>query len=213
MAGRRFYGRSGEKGSKVCVSEEKKKTDSANPQTGPRLLLASGILKWLQCKTFHVHSITFPSQLGNLVPDKENCGNLRGFHDVPRGGQKIGDLICETELKVGTQMWFHMFWSPLGTCRTFPPEARNRGFGAQIREIVVSFGLFRGGSKKSETTFVNRRLIPFNRCGLSFSGPPSERHPKTAAPPPSGNTLSPLGTLTPFVETGGWGRAGRLVGA
>jgi len=33
---------------------------------------------------------------------------FRGFHDVPRRVSKIGDHNCETELNVGSQMWFQM---------------------------------------------------------------------------------------------------------
>ena len=62
----------------------------------------------------------------------EVAGVFRGFHDLPREAPKIRDYICETHLKVVSNMWFQIFGAPLGTCRTFRSEARNRGFGGQI---------------------------------------------------------------------------------
>ena len=47
----------------------------------------------------------------------------------------------DLELNVGSQMRFQMFVALRGTCRSFRLVLRNRGFGAQIRDIEVSFRL------------------------------------------------------------------------
>ena len=67
--------------------------------------------------------------------------------DIPTSAQKIGDHMCETELKVGVQMWFQSLWARVGTSqketsisRIWTPKPRflesGRMFGFE-RESVL----------------------------------------------------------------------------
>jgi len=59
--------------------------------------------------------------------------------------------------------------------------------GPGFERSRLLFGLFRGTPPKSETTFVNKILILFHKCGLRVSGRASEHHAKTPTTPTSEN--------------------------
>jgi hypothetical protein len=95
--------------------------------------------------------------------------SFRRGRDLPRRVLKIRDHICETELKVGTQMWFLIFRTRIGTDRTFrPKDHENEVLGPRFRETDFLFVWFRGPFAKSETTFVNQLSILFHNSVLRF---------------------------------------------
>ena len=70
---------------------------------------------------------------------------------IPRGANKIGEHMRERQSKVNSEIWSQIFLAPLATCRTFRPEARNRGFVAQIREIEASVRHIPRGANEIQT--------------------------------------------------------------
>ena len=89
--------------------------------------------------------------------------------NLPRRVSKIWDHICETELKVGSQMRFHIFRTRIGTDWTFRCKDHEiEVLGPRFRETDFCFGLFRCASAKSETTFVNQLSILFHKSVLRF---------------------------------------------
>ena len=97
-----------------------------------------------------------------------------GFHDLPGGGQKNRERICESELIVRPQKRFQDFWDPLGT----RPKEALPDFGVQkmAQRTTPPSGLFRGALLKSETTFVNQLLTLLHKCGLRFFRCASEHY-------------------------------------
>ena len=82
-----------------------------------------------------------PARQKNKNSEGGVAGVFRGFHDVaPVDEEKLRPYLWD-RLKIGSQMWSQFFLATGATCRTFRLVLRNRGFGAQIPKMEVSFGL------------------------------------------------------------------------
>jgi len=80
---------------------------------------------------------------------------------------KIWERTCGTESKAGSQMWFQISRTRIGTSRT---KKRFLGIWAlkpRFHDLWgEKFSLFRRASGKCESTCVNQLSILFHRCGL-----------------------------------------------
>jgi len=74
--------------------------------------------------------------------DLKDLNDLTGFHDLERGVQKTRDHIGETELNVGSNMWFQLFWIPVATCRNFDLSSEIEVWGPRFEKSRFLLVLF-----------------------------------------------------------------------